>query len=105
MAGVAAGTETTSGTGWNRFDATTEREPGAHERGAPAEQTGAVSGSIAVAAGSSAAVARPIPAAVRAGRWWLQHWLRYAEVVGAYWAASGSPDVPDRWQGDLRDGS
>ena len=22
---------------------------------------------------------------VRAGRWWLRHWLRYAEVVGAQW--------------------
>ncbi|HSK21241.1 MAG TPA: hypothetical protein VK912_18950 [Longimicrobiales bacterium] len=20
-----------------------------------------------------------------AGRWWLRHWLRYAEVVGAQW--------------------
>jgi hypothetical protein len=22
---------------------------------------------------------------IRAGRWWLRHWLRYAEVVGAQW--------------------
>ena len=22
---------------------------------------------------------------LRAGRWWLRHWLRYAEVVGAQW--------------------
>lgn len=21
----------------------------------------------------------------RVGRWWLTHWLRYAEVVGAQW--------------------
>ena len=37
---------------------------------------------------------RPAPASrraagrsvlLRAGRWWLRHWLRYAEVVGAQW--------------------
>ncbi|HSJ33078.1 MAG TPA: hypothetical protein VK933_16675 [Longimicrobiales bacterium] len=22
---------------------------------------------------------------LRAGRWWVRHWLRYAEVVGAQW--------------------
>jgi hypothetical protein len=22
---------------------------------------------------------------LRAGKWWLRHWLRYAEVVGAQW--------------------
>jgi hypothetical protein len=22
---------------------------------------------------------------VRVWRWWLRHWLRYAEVVGAQW--------------------
>ena len=22
---------------------------------------------------------------LRAGRWWLRHWLRYAEIVGAQW--------------------
>ena len=22
---------------------------------------------------------------LRAGKWWLRHWLRYAEIVGAQW--------------------
>lgn len=57
--------------------------------------TQAMAGTRAVVSGQAASVpgagvatperATPQGVLLRAGKWWLRHWLRYAEIVGAQW--------------------
>ncbi|HEX6309929.1 MAG TPA: hypothetical protein VFZ69_17285 [Longimicrobiales bacterium] len=42
-------------------------------------------GSVAVPVGRAGVEERTGGALRRLGRWWLTHWLRYAEVVGVQW--------------------